>query len=47
MAGSSSLKPILNVDALLGEYASLAQVDCTSPTIASLIFLALDRVIGP
>ena len=53
MLGSHELKLVpplqspLNVDALLGECASSTQVECTSPVIASLIFLALDRVIGP
>ena len=37
----------MNVDTLLGECASSAQVDCTSPVIASFIVLALDRVIDP
>jgi hypothetical protein len=45
--GSSSLKPILNVGVLLNKFANSAQVDCTNPCIASLIFFALDLVIGP
>jgi hypothetical protein len=32
---------------LLNKFANSAQVDCTNPCIASLIFFALDLVIGP
>jgi hypothetical protein len=46
-AGSSSSKPILNVGVLLDKFANSAQVDCTNPCIASLIFFTLDLVIGP
>lgn len=45
--GSSSFKPILNVGVLLDKFANSAQVDCNNPYIASLIFFALDFVIGP
>jgi len=45
--GSSSFKPILNAGVLLDNFANLAQVDCTNPWIASLIFFALDLVSGP
>jgi len=45
--GSSSFKPILNIGVLLNKFVNSAQVDCTNPFIASLIFLALDLVIGP
>ena len=38
--GSPSFKPTLIL-------LALSQVDCTNPCIASLIFLALDLVIGP
>jgi hypothetical protein len=41
--GSPSFKTILNVGLLLAS----SQVDCTNPCIASLIFFALDLVIGP
>ena len=41
--GSPSFKPTLIVGLLLAS----SQVDCTNPCIASLIFLALDPVIGP
>jgi hypothetical protein len=41
--GSPSFKSTLNVRLLLAS----SQVDCTNPCIASLIFLALDLVIGP
>ena len=41
--GSPSFKPTLIVGLLLAS----SQVDCTNPCIASLIFLALDLVIGP
>ena len=41
--GSPSFKPTLNVGLLLAS----SQVDCTNPCIASLIFSALDLVIGP
>jgi hypothetical protein len=37
----------LNVRVLLDKFANLVQVDCINPCIASLIFLALDLVIGP
>jgi len=37
----------LNVGVLLDKFANSAQVDCTNPCIASLIFLALGLVIGP
>jgi hypothetical protein len=46
-AGSSSFKPILNVGVLLNKFANSAQVDCTNFFIASLMFFALDLVIGP
>jgi hypothetical protein len=36
----------LNVGVLLDKFANSAQVDCTNPCIASLIFFALDFVIG-
>jgi hypothetical protein len=45
--GSSSFKPILDARVLLDKFANSAQVDCTNPCIASLIFFALDLVIGP
>jgi len=45
--GYSSLKRILNVGVLLDKFANSSQVDCTNPCIASLIFFALDLVIGP
>jgi hypothetical protein len=45
--GSSSFKPILNVGVLLDKFANSAQVDCTNPCNASLIFFVLDLVIGP
>jgi hypothetical protein len=32
---------------LLDKFANSAQVDCTNPCIASLIFFTLDLVIGP
>jgi hypothetical protein len=32
----------LNVRVLLDKFANSAQVDCTNPCIASLIFFALD-----
>uniref|UniRef100_A0A2N9GY74 Uncharacterized protein n=1 Tax=Fagus sylvatica TaxID=28930 RepID=A0A2N9GY74_FAGSY len=41
--GSPFFKPTLIVGLLLAS----SQVDCTNPCIASLIFLALDLVIGP
>jgi hypothetical protein len=37
----------LNVGVLLDKFENSAQVDCINPCIASLIFLALDLVIGP
>jgi hypothetical protein len=40
---SPFFKPTLIVGLLLAS----SQVDCTNPCIASLIFLALDLVIGP
>ena len=40
---SPSFKPILSVELLLAS----SQVDCTNPCITSLIFLALNLVIGP
>jgi hypothetical protein len=36
----------LNVGVLLDKFANSAQVDCTNPYIASLIFFALEFVIG-
>jgi hypothetical protein len=45
-ASSSSFKPLLNVGVLLDKFVNSAQVDCTNPCIASLIFFALDLVIG-
>jgi hypothetical protein len=44
---SSSFKPILNVGVLLDKFTNSTQVDWTNPCIASLIFFALDLVIGP
>jgi hypothetical protein len=41
--GSASFKPTFSVGLLLAS----SQVNCTNPYIASLIFLALDLVIGP
>ena len=41
--GSPSFKPTLIVGLLLAS----SQVDCTNHCIASLIFLALDLIIGP
>jgi len=45
--GSSSFKPVFNVGVLLDKFANSTKVDYTNACIASLIFLALDLVIGP
>ena len=45
--GSRDSIPRVHITLIVGLLLASSQVDCTNPCIASLIFLALDLVIGP